>query len=149
MEGFLIRRWDLNLPVIGATSTLGGGATLAACWLHEPQLISNQPMWLGFHTVRDGIDPRGPRFVPRLLELVVEIWKDLLPGDKALSCPGAAGHRRWPERQLPPRAGSMSLSQSATSQLGWGFHTLRVGIDPGDLRFSPRIVGVAEIWKGF
>ena len=79
MEGFLIRRWDLNLPVIGATSTLGGGATLAACWLHEPQLISNQPMWLGFHTVRDGIDPRGPRFVPRLLELVVEIWKDFYP----------------------------------------------------------------------
>ena len=100
MEGFLIRRWDLNLPVIGATSTLGGGATLAACWLHEPQLISNQPMWLGFHTVRDGIDPRGPRFVPRLLELVVEIWKDFWSGDKTLSSPGAARPRRWPERQL-------------------------------------------------
>ena len=30
MEGFLIRGWDLNLPVSGATSTLAGGATLAA-----------------------------------------------------------------------------------------------------------------------
>ena len=43
----------------------------------------------------------------------------------------------------------MSLSQSATSQLGWGFHTLRGGIDPGDLRFRPRVVGVVEIWNGF
>ena len=38
---------------------------------------------------------------------------------------------------------------SATSQLGWGFHTLRGGIDPGDLRFRPRVVGVAFIWKHF
>ena len=43
----------------------------------------------------------------------------------------------------------MSLSQSATSQLGWGFHTLRGGINPGDLRFRPRVVGVVDIWKGF
>ena len=48
MEGFLIRAWDLNLPVSGATSTMAGGATLAARWLHEPQPISNQPVWLGF-----------------------------------------------------------------------------------------------------
>ena len=40
-----------------------------------------------------------------------------------------------PRGQLSPRAGSMSPSQSATSQCGWGFHTNRSGIDPGDLRF--------------
>ena len=28
MEGFLIRGWNLNLPMSGATSTLAGGATL-------------------------------------------------------------------------------------------------------------------------
>ena len=39
----------------------------------------------------------------------------------------------------------MSLSQSATSQLGWGFHNLWGGIDPGDLRFRPWGVGVLEI----
>ena len=29
-----------------------------------------------------------------------------------------------------------------------GFHALRGGIDPGDLRFHPR-VGVVEIWQDF
>ena len=48
MERFLIRGWDLNLPVSGTTSTLAEGATLADRWLHEPQLISNQPVGLGF-----------------------------------------------------------------------------------------------------
>ena len=48
MKGFLIRGWDLYIPVSGATSTLDGGATLAARWLHEPQPISNQPVGLGF-----------------------------------------------------------------------------------------------------
>ena len=43
----------------------------------------------------------------------------------------------------------MSLRKMATSQNGWGFHTLRGGIDPGNLRFRPRVVGVVEIWKYF
>ena len=36
------------------------------------------------------------------------------------------------------RAGSMSLIQSATRQWIWGFHILRGGIEPGELRFRPR-----------
>ena len=63
--------------------------------------------------------------------------------------PGAAGPRRWPEGQLSPRAGFMSPSQSATSQWGWRFHTVRSGIDQGELRFRPRFVGVVEIWNDF
>ena len=43
----------------------------------------------------------------------------------------------------------MSPSQSAITQWGWGFHTLRGGIDPDDLCFRPRNVGVVEIWKVF
>ena len=43
----------------------------------------------------------------------------------------------------------MSVIQSATSQWGWGFHTLRSGIDPGDPRFRPWVVGVLEIWNDF
>ena len=43
----------------------------------------------------------------------------------------------------------MSLSQLAASQLGWGFHILRRGIDPGNVRLRPRVVGVLEIWKDF
>ena len=51
-----------------------------------------------------------------------------------------AGTSTFPERQLSPRAGSMSLSQLATSQLGWGFHTLRGGIDPGICVFVPGLL---------
>ena len=43
----------------------------------------------------------------------------------------------------------MSPSQSATRQCGWGFHTVRVGIDAGDPRFRRQIVGVVNVWKGF
>ena len=62
---------------------------------------------------------------------------------------GATGPRRCPEGKLSPRVGSISLSQLATGQLGWGFHTLWGGTDPGDLRFRPLVVGVVEAWKEF
>ena len=90
--------------------------------------------------MRGGIDPGDLRIRARVNE-VVEICKDLLPRDKNLSSAGAAGPRRWPEVQLSPRAGSKSPSQSVITQWGWGFHTLGGGIDPGDLRFRPRVVG--------
>ena len=68
-------------------------------------------------------------------------------GDKTLSSPGAAGPRRLQEGQLWLSAGSISPSQSATSQWGWGFPTLRGGIDPGDPHFRPRFAGVVETWQ--
>ena len=43
----------------------------------------------------------------------------------------------------------MSLSQSATSQCGWGRQILRGGIDPADLRFRRRVVEVIDLWKTF
>ena len=100
-----------------------------------------------FHTLRGYVDPGNLRFRQRIVG-VVEIWNVFKSGDETLS-PGAAGPRRCPERELSPRAGSMTLSQLATSQWRWGFHTLRGGIDAGDLRFSPQVVGVVEIWKDF
>ena len=39
--------------------------------------------------------------------------------------------------------------QPISTQWGWGFHTLRGAIDPEDLIFRPRVVGVVEIWKDF
>ena len=40
--------------------------------------------------------------------------------------------------------------QSISNQLvGLGVHTLRGGIDPGDLRFRPRVAGVADMLKDF
>ena len=42
-----------------------------------------------------------------------------------------------------------SPSQSATLPWGWGFHTVRGGIDPGDFRIRRRVVGVVDEWKDF
>ena len=85
------------------------------------QSATGQLGW-GFHTFRGDIDPEDLCFRPRVVG-VVDIWKDFKSGDETLSSPGAAGPRRCPEGQLSPRAGSMSPSQSAITQLGWGFHT--------------------------
>ena len=66
--------------------------------------------------------------------------------DGNLSSPGEAEPRRWHEGQLSPRAGSMSPSQSAITQWGWEFQTLRGAFDRK--AFSSR-VGVVGIWKDF
>ena len=104
------------------------------------QSATTQWGW-GFQTLRGGIDQGDLRFLPRVVG-VVEISKAFRSRDETLSSPGVAGTRRCPERQLSPRTGSVSLIQLATSHFGWGFHTLRGCIDPGDLRFRPRLFGV-------
>ena len=43
----------------------------------------------------------------------------------------------------------MSLSQSATSRWGWGFHIVQGGLDPGDLRFRLWVIGVVDVLKDF
>ena len=111
--------------------------------LSEP--ATSQLDW-GFHTLRGGIDPRDPRFRRRVVG-VVEAWKTLPPGDGNTSSPGSAGPRRWPEGPLSSRAGAMTPGQSTITLWGWGFHTRRGGIGPGDVRLRPRVVGVVEIWK--
>ena len=94
--------------------------------------------------LRDGIDPGDLRLRLRV-NGVVEVWKGFQPGEGTVSSPGAAVPRRWPEGQLRPVAGSMSPNQSAFTQWGWDFHTLRSGIYPGDLPLRPRVVGVVEV----
>ena len=32
---------------------------------------------------------------------------------------------------------------------GWGFYTVRGGVDPGERCFYPRFVGVVDIWNEF
>ena len=145
---FLTRGWELIFPWCGGTSTLSQGAPLAACWLNEPQPISNHPVGLGFPHPAGRYRPGGSAFSS------VASWscgdmEGILSGDGKLSSPGVARPRCWPEGQLSLRAGSMSPSQSAITQWGWGFYTLRGGIDPGDMRYCPRVVGVVHVWKGF
>ena len=104
----------------------------------------------GFHTLHGGIGPRDLRFRPQFVG-VVKVWKDFSYGDGNLSSAGAAGLLGWPEGQLSPRAGFMSLSKSAITQWGWVFHILHGSIDPGDLGLGlgPQVFGVVKIWKDF
>ena len=97
----------------------------------------------GFHTLRGGIDPGNLRLCSRVK--VAERWMIFLSGDETASSPGAAGHRSWPKAHLSRRAGSMR--QQPTN--GVGLHTVRGGIDPGDLRFSAKDVGVLQMLKDF
>ena len=61
----------------------------------------------------------------------------------------AAVPRGWPGGKLLPRAGSVGPSQTSITQWDRGFHTLRGGIDPGDLRFCPGVVGAVGILLNF
>ena len=71
-------------------------------------------------------------------------------------------NRGW--ELVPPGCGGTSaLSHGATLDARWlherqpisnhpaglGFHTLRGGIDPGDLRLPPRVVVVVDVWNDF
>ena len=71
-------------------------------------------------------------------------WELILPGCGGTSAlaRGAILAALWPHEPQP-------ASESAITQLGWGFHILPGGIDPGDLRFRPRVVEVVEVWRDF
>ena len=101
----------------------------------------------GLHIFRGCFDLGDVVFVPKIFGLY--IWANFPPGDGTLSSPCAAGPRRWTEGQHSPRVGSMSPVQSAITKWDWGLHTLRDSIDPGNVRFRPRVVGVVEIWANF
>ena len=66
------------------------------------------------------------------------------------SNPGIGNYppRRRRDLEVGPRetfispCGFMSSSPSAISEWGWGTHTVRSGMDPGDRCFCPRVVGV-------
>ena len=68
-------------------------------------------------------------------------WEIIFPGCGGLSAlaRGATLAARWLHEPQP----------ISNHPVGLGFHTLRGGIDPGDLRFRPRFVGDVETWKDF
>ena len=68
-------------------------------------------------------------------------WELILPG-----CDGTSALSR--EATLAARW--LHEPQPISNQLvGWGFYTVRGGIDPGDLCFRPQVVGVVEICRYF
>ena len=46
-------------------------------------------------------------------------------------------------RHYPPRV-ALALRTP-----GWGFHTVRSGVDPGELRLRPQVFGVLYVRKDF
>ena len=74
MTGFLIRGWNLILPVCvlpacSATSTLIRGATVAARWLHEPQPNQQPASGIGVST------PCGTVSTRRIYVFVPSAWE--------------------------------------------------------------------------
>ena len=98
--------------------------------LHGPQPTMVYPHSWGFNTVWAGVVRGDNRFRRRLIG-VVDARKAICFDHGIVYSPGAGGFT--------------SPSQSAISQLGWGFHNVRGGIDPGDHRFRPRFVGVVKV----
>ena len=84
--------------------------------------------------MRDDVDPEDHRFVPGSWDFW-EIWTDTLFGDGPLSSPGAAD--------------CTNLGQLAMGRWGWGFYTVRDGIDPGNHRFRPQFVGFVHVWEEY
>ena len=72
-------------------------------------------------------------------DFITRGWEFILPGCGGTSAlaRGAALAARWLHELQP----------ISNHSVGLGFHTLRGGIDPGNLRVRPRVVGVVEIWK--
>ena len=100
-----------------------------ALWSSNVSAIS-QRYW-GFPHRAGRCRPEKAGF-SRLVE-VLEILNDLWTGDGTLSSRGGAGSTYEP-------------SQSEIGRWGWDFHTVRECINPDDIRFRPRVVGVVDVW---
>ena len=145
-EEFLIRGWERFLLCCSGTSGLARGETLAARCLRGPQPIIHHPAALGIPHPAGRCRPGGSAFSSKdctscrnIETFLIRRWELFLPG-----CGGTSVLARW---QLSPRASSMGPIQSAITQWGWGVHTLWTGIDPGVLRFPPRVALIVKIPK--
>ena len=129
METFLIRDKTLCLPVSGATSTLARGATLAACWLHDPQPNSNQRVELRLPHRAGRYRPWGSPFVRPRVVGVVEIWKDFWSGDNLI---------------LPVSGATSPLARETTLAVRWPHEPQSISIQPVELGLPHR----AERYQG-
>ena len=78
-------------------------------------------------------------FTFRRLGTIVPGWCDF-----GIYDPGVGPYRPWGALDL-----FSSPSQSAINKWGCGFHTVRGGIDPGELCFRPQAVGIVDLWIDF
>ena len=156
MECLTIRGRELILPKLGGTSTWARGENLAAPWLHGPQPISHYPVGLGFPHPEGRYRPEGSTFSSPGFSWFRDMELFLTRGGEIIA-PRFGGISAWARGETlgtyPPRVlrdlnvgpRGKSRSQSSITQRRWGFHTLRGGVVPVDLRFLPRTVRVVEI----
>ena len=110
-------------------------------WVDTAGFTNTSQQWCtcswNFHTVRGGAVRGDNRFRPRKIG-VVDIRKAFCSEDGIVYSPGAGGFT--------------NPSQSVISQLGWGIHTVRGGIDPENHRSpfsSPVCWSRTCVWKDF
>ena len=137
MEGFLIRAWDLILPGCSGSSLFKGQLSTRADPM-SPNQSANHAVNVRFRYRAERYRPGGSPFLSPVCRRVR--YRRISNGN--VSSLGAAGPRGWPDGLLPPRAGSVSSSQSAITQWGPDFHTARGGIDRGDPVF---VAGMLEL----
>ena len=85
--------------------------------------------------MRGGFDPGDHRFRPQVVGFVMY---------GGTSDPGMG-----PCRPRVALALFSSPSQSSIGRWGWGFRTVRGGVDPEDHHFRSRVVGVVHVWTDF
>ena len=115
IEGFMIQGWELILPGCGRTSALTRGETLAARWLHEPQLFSNHPVGLGFPHAAGRYRPEGSAFSSarcwscRGMEgFMTRGWQLILPGVRWLYVRSLANQRSPSGTRVSTPCGAVS-----------------------------------------
>ena len=169
MEGFLIRRWALNLPVSGATSALARQATLAVRWLHEPRPTSNHPLGVGFPHLAGRYRPGGSVFsspgcsICRDMEVFLTWgWELIIPGCGKTSAlaRGATLAVRWLHEPqpisnhpvglgFPHPAGRHRPGRSAFSSPGcWSCRDMEVFLTRGWELILPGCGGTSALTRG-
>ena len=113
--------------------------------MSEPQPISGERTWLGFHVVRGGVDTVGHRYCCRVFG-AVEI--------RGIHELGMGPYLPRVRRKCPPlmsfyprRTALWSSNQSAISQRDRGFLTVQGGVDPRKLSLLPHVMEVLEMWN--
>ena len=111
------------------------------------QSTTSQCGW-GCHTVRDSIDPGGPCLRSQVVGVNCKDMEGFLIRGEDPILSGCGGTSTL-ARGATLAARWLHEPQSAITQWGWSFYTLRGGIDPGDLRLPPRVVVVVDVWNDF
>lgn len=148
MEEFLIRGWNLSYP-----GAVGPRHCPKRHWLCAPQLTNYQQSADGGGasttaeevlirvitiSVSGLLRPQNVGMYGRVYGQEIRLYPPRVRRDLDLS-PSV----NFPRATAVPASGNQRSANG-----GWGFHTVRGGIERRDHRFRPGVVGVVDAWKG-